>query len=447
MTQLTLSARGAAPRFPLTVLELEETRPPRVARAAILVAVAMLGGFLGWAALFPVAEIASARGELLPQGLVQPVQHGEGGLVAAILMREGATVRQGDVLVLLDGATLQAEAEQLRARKTALDLAALRLAAAAEGRLAEAVPETAPETASFGAIQLSQLAMAEASQNLRLAQLAILDGEVGARQSILEGLAQQLPSSTAARDLARAEVAAMLPLLDRGLARRNEVHMLRQTHLRQEIELARLRSEIETARGAVTEASIRRHELEARLRQEALAERARIEAERAETEAQLSRITARLGRLAVTAPIAGVVKDVVPRGTGTVIEPGATIAEIVPQQGPVHASAEMPAEMVGAIRPGQAARVKVLTFDHTRFGALEATVTQVSASSFRRQDGSSFYRVTLALPQDHVGDARLGLRLNAGMTVVADIRTGERSLLAWLLKPVRNALDTAFGER
>jgi multidrug efflux pump subunit AcrA (membrane-fusion protein) len=174
----------------------------------------------------------------------------------------------------------------------------------------------------------------------------------------------------------------MLPLLDRGLARRNEVHMLRQTHLRQEIELARLRSEIETA-----------------------------------------------------------------RGTGTVIEPGATIAEIVPQQGPVHASAEMPAEMVGAIRPGQAARVKVLTFDHTRFGALEATVTQVSASSFRRQDGSSFYRVTLALPQDHVGDARLGLRLNAGMTVVADIRTGERSLLAWLLKPVRNALDTAFGER
>jgi HlyD family secretion protein/adhesin transport system membrane fusion protein len=217
--------------------------------------------------------------------------------------------------------------------------------------------------------------------------------------------------------------------------------------LRQEIELARLRSEIETARGAVTEASIRRHELEARLRQEALAERARIEAERAETEAQLSRITARLGRLAVTAPIAGVVKDVVPRGTGTVIEPGATIAEIVPQQGPVHASAEMPAEMVGAIRPGQAARVKVLTFDHTRFGALEATVTQVSASSFRRQDGSSFYRVTLALPQDHVGDARLGLRLNAGMTVVADIRTGERSLLAWLLKPVRNALDTAFGER
>lgn len=443
MTQLALSARGDAPRFPLTVLELEETRPPRVARAAILMAVAMLGGFLGWAALFPVAEIASARGELLPQGLVQPVQHGEGGLVAAILMREGATVRQGDVLVLLDGATLQAEAEQLRARKTALDLAALRLAAAAEGRLAEAVPETA----SFGAIQHSQLAMAEASQNLRVAQLAILEGEIGARQSILEGLAQQLPSSTAARDLARAEVAAMLPLLDRGLARRNEVHMLRQTHLRQEIELARLRSEIETARGAVTEASIRRHELEARLRQEALAERAKIESERAETEAQLSRITARLGRLAVTAPIDGVLKDVAPRGTGTVIEPGATIAEIVPQQGPVHASAEMPAEMVGAIRPGQAARVKVLTFDHTRFGALEATVTQVSAGSFRRQDGSSFYRVTLALAQDHVGDARLGLLLGAGMTVVADIRTGERSLLAWLLKPVRNALDTAFGER
>jgi HlyD family secretion protein/adhesin transport system membrane fusion protein len=443
MTQLALSARGVAPRFPLTVLELEETAPPRTARAAILMAVAMVGGFLAWAALFPVAEIASSRGEILPDGLVQPVQHGEGGLVAKILVRDGATVQAGEVLILLDGTTLRAEADQLRARQTALGFAAERLRAAAEGRLAD----LAQPADSFGAIRDSQAAMAEATARLRAAQIAIAESEMAARQNILDGLTAQLPSAAAARDLARDEVGVMVPMLERGLARRNEIHMLRQTHLRQEIELARLMSDTETARGAVAEAAVRRHELETRLRQESLAELARIEADRAETEAQLSRIDARLGRLAVVAPIAGVVKDISPRGTGTVIEPGATIAEIVPQDGRVYASAEMPAEMVGAIRPGQDAKVKVLTFDHTRFGALPATVTQVSASSFRRQDGSYFYRVKLELAQQFVGDPRLDLRLTPGMTMVADIRTGERTLLAWLMKPVRNALDTAFSER
>jgi HlyD family secretion protein/adhesin transport system membrane fusion protein len=446
--QAAAPATALVPRMPdarytLTVQELEECPPPRVARAAALLGLAMIVGFLVWAAGFPVTERALARGEIAPAGEVQPVQHADGGTIAEILVRAGQPVREGQVLLRLDGSAARAEAEGARARETALALAAARLAAAAEGRLAALA--AAPD-AALAPIRDSQAAMAAAALGLRATQLAVLDTELEGREAAAEGLATLIEPAAQARELTRQEATAMTALFERGLARRAEVHALRQAELRGEADMLRLGADLAAARIAVVEARARRDELAARLRSEALAELARIEAELAETRAMRARAEARLARLDVVAPVAGLLKQVLPRGGGSVVEPGGLVAEIVPL-GTLHASVELPADQVGGVRLGQRAQVKVLTYDPARFGSLAGHVEAISPAAFQRPDGSAVFRLRVALEAEHVGPPRLGLIVSPGMTVVAEIATGRRSLLSWLTKPVRNALDLAFAER
>lgn len=431
-------------RYTLTLHELEHCPPPRSARLAALLGAAMLAAFLGWAAVFPVTERAAGAGEIAPVSQIRPVQHAEGGPVAEVLARAGQPVRSGEVLVLMDGAAARAEAEAARAREAALALAARRLAAAAEGRIAELAE---PAEAALAAIRDSQAAMAEATARLRAAQIEVLDSELAARAGAAEGLAALLDPLVLARDLAREEVAALSGLFERGLARRAEVHAIRQAELRGEADLARLRADLAASRLAIAEARARREELAARLRSDALAELARAEAELAETRAARLRAEARLARLAVTAPVDGVVKEIAPRGPGSVVEPGGVVAEIVPAEGGLQASVEITADRIGGVRPGQRALVKVLTYDPARFGSLAGEVAEVSPAAFRRQDGQAVFRVRVALAATQLGDPALGLLVTPGMSVSAEIVTGQRSLLGWLAKPVRNALDLAFSER
>lgn len=434
----------SARRYTLTVRELEECPPPTSARAAIVIGLLMICGFLGWASQFQVTQRANGPGEITPQGFVRPVQHPDGGRVAAILAAAGDRVAAGQPLLEIDTAEARAEAVAVRARLAALALTAERLAAAADGRLAELDPVPAE---GLAAIRDSQAAMAEAAARLRAAQLAVLDAEIASREAAVARESALLVSAAEARDLARQEVSVMTGLLERGLARRNEVFSLRQAHLRTEGEVERGVADIAAARLAVDEVRARREELAARARNEALAELVRVEADRAEAQQALLRAEARLERSVLRAPVAGVLKEMAPRGVGNVLEPGAMVVEIVPEDSGVVANVELPADQVGGVGPGSRARVKVLAFDPARFGSIPGTVRHVSAASFRRQDGSIYFRVEVALDAEHVGDPRRGMRVSPGMTVAAEIATGEVSLLQWLARPVRNALDLAFAER
>ena len=443
-TGINLPAAPSMRRYTLTVRELEECPPPASARAAILLGLVMVCGFLGWAYHFPVAQRVTGNGEVVPLGFVQPVQHPDGGRVSAILVASGDRVAEGQPLLQIDAGEARAEAEAARARQAALDLAAERLSAAAAGRLAALAEATSDDLAP---IRDSQVAMADAATRLRAAQIAVLDAEISSREASIAREAALHPSRLEARNLARQEVMVMAALLDRGHARRNEVFSLRQTQLRAEGEVERGLSDIEAARLSVAEARARRDELAARARNEALAELVRIEADRAEARQTLLRAEARLARSVLRAPAAGVLKEMAPRGVGNVIEPGALVAEIVPEDAGMLASIEMPAEQIGGLRPGSRARIKVLAFDPARFGSITGSVRHISASSFRRQDGSMFFRIDVALDAEYVGDPARGMRVVPGMNVAVEIVTGEVSLLTWLARPVRSMLDSAFAER
>ena len=153
----------------------------------MLLSVAVLAGFLVWAQGFPVPERARGTGEIVPAGLVQPVQAPEGGRIAAVLAQAGERVTAGQVLVRLDAEAARADAAGARAREAALTLAAARLAAAAEGRLAALSPL---DDTALAPIHDSQAAVAEATARLRAAELAVLDAGITAREVAQAGFAE-----------------------------------------------------------------------------------------------------------------------------------------------------------------------------------------------------------------------------------------------------------------
>lgn len=216
--------------------------------------------------------------------------------------------------------------------------------------------------------------------------------------------------------------------------------------IRLEREAAQLEGDIASARLRLELAKRGEAELLAETRRSALARVAELTSAGAEAVEEIARLEDRLTRGQVRSPIAGRVLSVAARNPGQVLAPGELVAEIVPEDGPVFVEAELPADRVGRVEVGMEAMVKVLTYDFVRFGSARAVVDAVSASSFAEEDGRRIYRLRLRLIDGTVGPESAGRRLTPGMDVVVDIRGGSRTVLEYLLKPLRVVQDGALIE-
>ena len=155
-------------------------------------------------------------------------------------------------------------------------------------------------------------------------------------------------------------------------------------------------------------------------------------------------------RSTITAPVSGYINSLSVQNIGEVISPGEVIAEIIPEDTRTFAEIEIPADVIAGVSVGQAARIKVLTYDFTRFGDISALVERISPSSFKRENGDVFFRVRLSFVDVESAKSANNLDLNKpispGMTVMADIRSESRSILTFLLKPFKLVVDQAFTE-
>jgi HlyD family secretion protein/adhesin transport system membrane fusion protein len=171
-------------------------------------------------------------------------------------------------------------------------------------------------------------------------------------------------------------------------------------------------------------------------------ERGKASADLAETERQLAKFSDRLDRVIVRAPSAGLVQEIVPKVAGEVVKPGDVVARIVPS---------------GHVHVGAPADVKFATYDTAIFGTLAGTVDRISATTFSPgaaqplSPGQSapepYYKAIVSLSSDQIGTGAMKRPISAGMVVQANIVTGSKSIIRYLLKPIFNSLDLAFTER
>lgn len=174
--------------------------------------------------------------------------------------------------------------------------------------------------------------------------------------------------------------------------------------------------------------------------------------EQAQTELQqnrklLAKQNERLARLTIRASTRGIVKGLMVNTVGGVVQPGQVLMEIVPLDRPLAVEVRIAPKDVGHLFVGDDVNIKVSSYDFSRYGTIPGVLTSLSATTFVGNDGARYYKGRVQLNKNHMGDVAGRYLILPGMTIMADIITGKRSVLAYLFKPIQTSLESAFQER
>ena len=428
------------------VLQLDDTRYSRLGWLL------MLGGFLGflgWAALAPLDKGVAVSGKVMVSGHRKVVQHPSGGIVERIDVRDGDKVDAGQVLIRLKETPLLGQAQSLRSQFYGSLASEARLNAERDGAASVNFPVeltalvTEPEVASN--LVLQRQLFDSRRQALLLDQQGV-DESIAGAEAQLRGVRE----SQASKVLQRTALAEQLQGL-RELAR--EGYIPRNRLLDSERVYAQVLGSISEDYGRIGQ--LQRQVLEMRLKIRQLAEeyqkevRTQLADTRVRTEDLRNRLASAEFELAnsqLRAPVAGIVVGLDVFTEGGVIKPGQALMEIVPQGEPLLVEARVPVELADKVHPGLPVELMFSAFSQSTTPRVAGEVTLVSADrQVDERTDEPYY--TLRAQVSDAGMAQLaGLQIRPGMPVEAFVRTGERSMLNYLFKPLLDRTHMALVE-
>jgi HlyD family secretion protein/adhesin transport system membrane fusion protein len=169
--------------------------------------------------------------------------------------------------------------------------------------------------------------------------------------------------------------------------------------------------------------------------------------ELAQVQESIGRLEDRVKRLEVVSPVRGIVKGLAVKNQGAVIQPGGQVCDVVPIEHDMKIDAKISTKDVGHLKIGQPVKVKVTTYDFARYGSVHGTLTKISASSFTDEKGNPFFKGVIELENNYVGATPGRFLIQPGMSVTAEIITGDKTLLQYMLKPIFTQVQQSFHER
>ena len=424
--------------------EADRARAPRLARRIAVSLSTMVVSLIVVAAYTGVPNVTRAPGEILPKGHYTQVETLTGGIVKSIHVVEGQTVAAGQALVELRQPdlswrrdALNSEYEQKQVHSDNLN--ALRFALA---------KSTEPTQETVDDMRTSQLPSAADQLELHLRSQQLKSVEIARHAETLKVL-------KAALDFYEERVSNKVQRMRGSLQLRNQGLMTERQYQDEEDELDALKVAANTARVDLAEARSELVRMTAELDRAKLdlLERTRIELQETKDDlrglkVELVEIHARMDALSVVAPEAGAIQSVALPNLGEVIEPGETLFEIAPVQRGLMIEARVPSADIGHVDTNQPVTIGVDTFDPRRVGKLTGELLSLSPVPLTDEvTGEDYFRAAIRLDRAEIGIGDEARPLRSGMTVVAEIVTGEQSLLAYFLKPIDNTLGVSFRER
>lgn len=418
------------------VTRIEEVDSSRVSLGIILTICFLILASIVWAFFTQIDETVVTRGEVIPVSKVYTVQHLEGGVIASILVKEGEEVQEGQTLLVFDPTLPRLELEQIQARNAAIINSGDELQ-----RLLQTSQNIRRDT-GVATNELEAKALEQVKKNVKENSVKAEAQNMTAAPNYKMG--DQLVSATNFKLQAEQDISKFNTLL--------EILTKRLTILLQEKEMY----EKLFAQGVVA----KKDYLELlRTITQVEEEINKAKSAHLETQYSISRLEERLSNIEVKSPVHGLVKGLQAH-VSNVIAPGGFIMEIVPLEN-LMVEARIQSTDVGLVKIGDKVRVKVDTYDFTRFGEIKGKLVKISATTFLENPAgasatpggpavtgsTAFYKASVALEKIYVGNDPKKNTLLPGMTVVADIHTGTKSLLKYLLRPVTRVVDTAFREQ
>ncbi len=429
-------------RYLSQAVRLEEASNPAIVRATMVFVSLTILAFIAWSAFTNINEVAHTPGEVTPQGHQQVVQHLEGGIVRTINVREGQTVKKGTNLLFLDGAGSEDDLNRAMIKRVSLQLQEERLRAFAEGRKPDfsAFYKTHPDQVKDQTMFYSGMVKARGEEQKIIAE------QIVQKRRMISTLQSDLQT-------ARGNYAITKDLYDRRAALNekgyvSDVQYLETKQRLNDIDgsIKQTESRILVTRSEIAEFENRLRSLDAQQHDQTHERLDQVIAEKVQNDELIEKLKNRVGRLAVKAPTDGMVKGLAVNTIGAVVQPGQILMEIVPMDERLVVQVKIPPQHIGHIKAGQPVQVKFSSFDFSRYGFVQGTLEQISATTFQGENGQRYYEGRVALDKHYVGKSQDNL-IMPGMTVMADIITGQKTVLDYLLKPIQVAMQTSFTER
>ncbi len=414
----------------------------------VLLLVILLGmfGFLAWAWVYEIEEVTRGTGKVIPSRQLQVVQSLEGGIVAALEVREGDLVDEGDELARIDDTSAGSDLGELREREAALMATEARILAEAQGADVVTFSDGLTERAPAAVAAETQVFLSRQKQ--LLVEISVLKDQLDQRNAALR---------ESRANVAKLE-AQLAPLaeetkLTQDLAERGTVPLIE--YLRLQGDLASVEGDLEVSRARIPgiEASIREAENQISSARSAYVLTARergaaISGELAILREAMRAATDKVSRTSLRAPVHGTVNRLHVTTIGAVVQPGAPIVEIVPRDDQLLIEAQIKPRDVAFIRPGHPASVKITAYDYLVYGDLAGTVERIGADALTDADGNQYFQVMVRTEESALPAASEGsLSISPGMVAQVDIQTGRKTVLDYLLRPLRRAQAEALRER
>ena len=397
-----------------------------------------------WANFATLDEVAHAEGRVIPSGQVQIVQNLEGGILSRVNVRAGDTVIEGQTLLLLDDTRFASSYLE-----GALSIHAIRARIARLEAEIDEVPFTSIPffDAEHQGILDDEILLYTSRQQELESSLSILRQQ---RTQYEQGLAELRAAKnklTRNAALAQKELEITAPLVESGAV--------------SQVELLRLQAAVNDSLGQLEETGLAIPGSEAAVAEanQKIAERRQqfrsaTQAELNEAKTELSRLNIsnvaledRVNRTTVKSPVDGTVNQVLVNTIGAVIQPGMDLIEIVPSNETLLIEARIRPSDIAFVHPGQKATVKLTAYDFSIYGGLESVLEVISADSIIDERGEHFFQIRVRTSRNHLGTSENPLPIIPGMVATVDIMSGQKTVMDYILKPLKRAQAAAMTER
>ena len=388
--------------------------------------------FLVWASFVELDQVVSAEGKVVPFSQLQVIEHYEGGRVKEIFVRPGDQVDIGALLISLSPLQTAGDFNVQKENLAFMTVRLARLNAEYIGKLSFTVASDLKISAKE--FYVSELALFRDRQSQNRSNLAKLRSDIDASLA-------RLISSRARLSATKEEFEVTRQLVARGLEARLSL-------IRAQGVLAEAGSTFTSAEQDLKRAEASYQSARSQRREEILAELTTVRTDLSQAKETLLVSADKADRTEIRSPTKGTVNRVLVSTTGSTVNPGEPVVEIVPADARLVINADVMPQDIGFIRRGQTALIKFSAYDYSVYGPKEGVVNIVGSDAVEfGESGQTSYVVKLDLDGPYVGLNAEILPIIPGMQVQLDIITGKRTLMAYFFSPFSRALQSSFRER
>lgn len=426
------------------IRDIIRTRPPRYATNVVRIGLLLFAAGLVWAYFATLEEVTRGDGRVVPSRQIQVVQAPDRGIVEKIFVQEGDIVEPGQALIEIDDTAFSSQLGEIRQRRWTLMAQIARLQAEADQTslefpeiLTRAVPDLVAQEEDVYRDKKISLE----------SELGVLRNQASQREQEYQEFLATQTKLEAVIEIMKRELEINRNLYERKVLPEIEFLRLQRQLKESEGELQVTKASVQRAQAAKNEASERSRNAVSTFVSDARQELARARGELAIVNESIKGAADRVRRTELVSPVKGVVNKLNITTIGAVVQPAADLIEIVPLEDTLLIEARIRPKDVAFLHPGQKAQVKITAYDYSVYGDLVGILERISADTTEDEEGNRFFRVMIRTDKNYLGSDTDPLPIIPGMVASIDILTGEKTVLDYILKPIKKVRDEALRER